>query len=89
MNWLFDILLMAAPTMLVIGLAATLIILLTGVGFQAFHSRFGWDEFYERKRKRQGVVLSAAILTFLAVYLQTPLICFAIFPVFVLVWVVL
>jgi len=89
MNWLFDSLLAAAPTVLAVGLAVTLIILFTGAGFQAFHGRFGWNESQERMRKRQGMVLSAAILALLAAYLQTPLICFAIFPVFVLVWVVL
>ncbi|MCB9444048.1 MAG: hypothetical protein H6669_07410 [Ardenticatenaceae bacterium] len=89
MNWLFDSLLAAAPTVLAVGLAVTLIILFTGAGFQAFHGRFGWDMLRDRKRKRQGVILSAAILALLTAYLQTPLICFAIFPVFVLLWVVL
>ena len=63
--------------------------LLAGVGFQAFHGRFGRDELHERKRKQQGMFLCAAALALLAAYLQTPLICFVIFPVFVLVWVVL
>ncbi|MCB8986112.1 MAG: hypothetical protein H6659_19950 [Ardenticatenaceae bacterium] len=89
MNWLFGSLLTAAPIVLAVGLAATLIILFTGAGFQAFHGRFGWDMPRERKRKRQGVILSAAILALLAAYLQTPLICFVIFPVFVLIWTVL
>lgn len=85
MSRLFNILLAAAPTVLVVGLATTLIILVVGAGFQAFHGRFGWDESRERKRKRQGMILSAAILALLAAYLQTPLICLAIFPVFVFV----
>lgn len=89
MNWFFNALLTIAPTMLAVGLLLTLIILFTGAGFQAFHGRFGWNEVKERARKRQGVVLSAAILALLAVYFQTPLICFAIFPVFVLIWIVL
>jgi len=89
MNWFFDALLTTAPTMLAVGLLLTLIILFTGAGFQTFHGRFGWNEVEEQARKRQGVILSAVVLALLAIYLQTPLICFAIIPVFILTWLVL